>query len=113
MAGGFFARPRIGSDEVGEQLEVFTLPDGRVVSASFLEGSRTVNVPFSFAEAYDNLVPSVGVPGHVSTSARTQQQPTQPLLPREAVHYSPHSTQCAQGACPPAGTTPGLSGLAP
>ena len=51
-----FARPSIGGDEVGEQLAEFTLPDGRVVSASFLEASRTVRVPFSLDEAHDNLV---------------------------------------------------------
>jgi peptidoglycan/xylan/chitin deacetylase (PgdA/CDA1 family) len=42
-------------DEAGEQLEAFTLADGRVVSASLLERSRTVTVPFSLAEAHDNL----------------------------------------------------------
>ncbi len=51
-----FARPRIDGGEVGQQVEVFTLPDGSIAKASLLETSRRVTVPFSFAEAYDNLV---------------------------------------------------------
>ena len=51
-----FARPLIGGSEAGEQLEEFALSDGRVVRASLLEAPRAVSVPFSLAEAYDNLV---------------------------------------------------------
>jgi peptidoglycan/xylan/chitin deacetylase (PgdA/CDA1 family) len=51
-----FARPRIDAGQVGEPIEQFTLSDGRVVSASLLEASRTVTVPFSFTEAHNNLV---------------------------------------------------------
>jgi hypothetical protein len=51
-----FARPLIGDSEVGEQLEAFTLADGRVVSAFVRDAPRAVTVPFSFAEAYDNFV---------------------------------------------------------
>jgi hypothetical protein len=51
-----FARPLSGGREVGEPVEVFTLPDGRVVNTSLLDAPRAVRVPFSFAEAHDNLV---------------------------------------------------------
>ncbi len=51
-----FARPFTGGNEVGEQLEKFTLSDGRVVTAFLRDTPRAVSVPFSLAEAHDNLV---------------------------------------------------------
>jgi peptidoglycan/xylan/chitin deacetylase (PgdA/CDA1 family) len=51
-----FARPYVSDREAGEILEQFTLPDGRIVSASLQDEPRAVSVPFSFAEAHDNLV---------------------------------------------------------
>jgi hypothetical protein len=51
-----FARPLIGANEVGEQLEEFTLSDGRVVTAFIRDTPRAVRVPFSLAEAYENFV---------------------------------------------------------
>jgi peptidoglycan/xylan/chitin deacetylase (PgdA/CDA1 family) len=51
-----FARPLICDSEVGEPVEVFRLSDSRVVNASLLDAPRAVRVPFSFAEAHENLV---------------------------------------------------------
>jgi hypothetical protein len=51
-----FVRPRRGGSEAGEPVEEFVLPDGRVVRASLLDEPRAVSVPFSLAEAHDNLV---------------------------------------------------------
>jgi peptidoglycan/xylan/chitin deacetylase (PgdA/CDA1 family) len=51
-----FARPYVSDREAGEILEQFTLPDGHIVSASVQDEPRAVSVPFSFAEAHDNLV---------------------------------------------------------
>jgi hypothetical protein len=51
-----FARPLIGGNDLGDQLEEFTLPDGRVVTAFLRETPRAVSIPFSLAEAHDNFV---------------------------------------------------------
>jgi peptidoglycan/xylan/chitin deacetylase (PgdA/CDA1 family) len=51
-----FARPYVSDREAGEILEQFTLPDGHIVSASVQDEPRAVSVPFSLAEAHDNLV---------------------------------------------------------
>lgn len=51
-----FARAHVDGSRAGEPFQSFALPDGRVASASLLDSPRAVSVPFSFAEAYGNLV---------------------------------------------------------
>jgi hypothetical protein len=51
-----FSRPLTRGSEEGEPFEAFTLSDGRIVNATLLEEPRGVSVPFSLAEAHENLV---------------------------------------------------------
>ena len=52
-----FARALTGNGHVpGTDLAVFTLSDGTVVRASSDEETRSVSIPFSLSEAYDNYV---------------------------------------------------------
>ena len=84
-----FARPRIDGGEVGQQIEVFTLPDGSIAKASLLETSRRVTVPFSFAGSVRQ--PRFRALARRNTPARTQRRPARPVLPREEIHTAPRS----------------------
>jgi peptidoglycan/xylan/chitin deacetylase (PgdA/CDA1 family) len=82
-----FARPATRSSRLpGTDLAQFTLSDGAVVNATSDEGEKSVSIPFSLSEAYDNYVSEAW---HPSTRASQLSPRTldafyrvKPLVPR-------------------------------